>query len=317
MMSARVALAQDDSSARSSAQALFDEAVRALDAGDTALACPKLEEVARLLPGKAGALDTLARCHERAGRLASAWARYRQALDASRSSTSTRDLERERRIADAITALEPRLARLTVDVPQDDRVAPGLEIARDGAAVGLGAMAQALPVDAGRHVFRIQATGRPPRDVTIDVADGQLLRVDLSLAPPPPQTEPPSLPATKPPRSARDASEPIWPWIVGIGGAGALVGSAAFVGWWADANHRFGVACPSENAAGAPVCVSDLEVVDAIDAERTRAAGFAIALGVVGSAAVVVAVVGAAGGGGRGEARLVVGPDGASVRGAW
>src|SRR5262245_25783154 len=58
------------------AEALYDAATKAMDGNDYAAACPKLEEVVRLVPHGVGARLTLARCYEGAGRLASAHASY-------------------------------------------------------------------------------------------------------------------------------------------------------------------------------------------------------------------------------------------------
>jgi hypothetical protein len=66
------AVAQDDAAA----ERLYEVATAAMDKGDYATACPKLEEVVRLVPDGIGAKLTLAECYEGAGRLASAWAVY-------------------------------------------------------------------------------------------------------------------------------------------------------------------------------------------------------------------------------------------------
>jgi thioredoxin-like negative regulator of GroEL len=58
------------------AQALYDKAVEQMAAKSFAEACPKLEEVTRLMPEGLGAKLTLAECYEGQGKLASAWLQY-------------------------------------------------------------------------------------------------------------------------------------------------------------------------------------------------------------------------------------------------
>src|SRR5260221_714184 len=57
------------------AKALFEEAIKLLDAGRTAEACPKLEESKQLDP-RVGTEFELADCYERMGRTASAWSGF-------------------------------------------------------------------------------------------------------------------------------------------------------------------------------------------------------------------------------------------------
>ncbi len=65
-----------DARTMATAQALHDQGLKALDAKDYATACPKLEEVVRLVPDGLGARLSLAECYEGADRLASAWTVY-------------------------------------------------------------------------------------------------------------------------------------------------------------------------------------------------------------------------------------------------
>src|SRR5580693_8301481 len=73
--------AADDT--RAVAQALFDAAVQAMSDKAYDRACPKLEEVVQLMPGKVGALMQLAQCYDEWGKSASAWGRYRDVADAA------------------------------------------------------------------------------------------------------------------------------------------------------------------------------------------------------------------------------------------
>ena len=87
------------------AESLFQQGLGAMERGDYGRACGLLAESQRLDPG-GGTLLNLALCHERAGKIATAWARYHDALGIAR-----RDA-REDRItfaAEHIKLLEPRL----------------------------------------------------------------------------------------------------------------------------------------------------------------------------------------------------------------
>src|SRR5262245_52153167 len=80
----RAALADD-------AQVLFDEAMKQISGGAYDSACPKLEEVNRLAPGKIGARLELARCYEQWGKLGSAWRHYSIAADLAAAAKDKRE----------------------------------------------------------------------------------------------------------------------------------------------------------------------------------------------------------------------------------
>src|SRR5690242_15851378 len=72
-----------DPQALGAAQAIFDSAQALMASHNYAEACPKLEEVVRLVPSGVGAKVQLAKCYDEAGRLASAWAAYLVAENAA------------------------------------------------------------------------------------------------------------------------------------------------------------------------------------------------------------------------------------------
>src|SRR4051794_2335456 len=75
-ISTLTAHAQPGGAQKGAADALWEEALVAMDNHAYAVACPKIEEVIRLRPDGLGAKIKLAECHEGAGRLASAWGMY-------------------------------------------------------------------------------------------------------------------------------------------------------------------------------------------------------------------------------------------------
>jgi hypothetical protein len=160
------------------AQVLFDQGQDAMEKKDYATACPKLEEVTRLLPEGVGGQITLAQCYEGAGRLASAWTTYRvaQALAAQAKKADDEAQARER-----AEALKPRLAQITITVPEQTRALPGLTIVREGITVGPAQWGTPLPVDKGKHVVVATATGKQRWEQVVEVpADGIVGTVEVT-----------------------------------------------------------------------------------------------------------------------------------------
>jgi len=137
------------------AQSLFDDATKLITAGNWADACPKLEESQRLDPEQVTEFK-LADCYEHVGRTASAWTTF---LDLAEVARKANRADRERVARDRAGQLEPKLTRLTVEVPPDAR-APGLVVKRDGEVLGEGQYGVAVAVDPGKHVVEASAPGK-------------------------------------------------------------------------------------------------------------------------------------------------------------
>jgi hypothetical protein len=144
-----------DPAEEAAAVALFNEAKALANAGDFVKACPKFEEVRRVLP-TAGLLLNLGNCYEKLGKLASAWGLFKEAEIRARGlGESDRQAEALKRAQ----AIEGALSKLVIAVSPASRT-PGLEVKRDGAPVGEGQWGSAVPVDAGEHVVEAKAPGR-------------------------------------------------------------------------------------------------------------------------------------------------------------
>lgn len=133
------------------AEQVFKEGRALMVAGRFAEACPKLEESQRLEP-KGGTQLNVAACHERLGKIATAWVEFHDAVAAARTEGHP---ERERLAQQRLDALEPRLPWLTVTI------APGaggrdLTVQIDGATILPIALGKDMPVDPGEH--RVTAT---------------------------------------------------------------------------------------------------------------------------------------------------------------
>lgn len=144
------------------AEALFRDAEQLEAAGQTDRACEAFAASNRAEP-RAGTMIRLGQCRENQGRLASAWASYKESLARVKDPN-------KRAIAEAkVSALEPRLSSVTVRVPASSRVA-GLQIARDRVILDAGRWNTAEFIDGGTYVITASAPGHAPWTETITIA---------------------------------------------------------------------------------------------------------------------------------------------------
>lgn len=153
------------------AEALFKQARSLFKEAHYAEACPKFAESQRLKP-KLGTLLNLAVCHEKLGKIATAWAEYTSAATIAR-----RELRKEREefAREKVAALEKQLARITlrVSAPPAD-----LRLALDDQPLEGAALDTSLPIDPGKHTLTATAPGRTAWSTVIDVPSA---RADLDV----------------------------------------------------------------------------------------------------------------------------------------
>lgn len=137
------------------AQALFDEGRTLFEAGRFEEACGKFAG-SHDAEASVGALLNLARCHEKTGQTASAWAEYRAAAAMARREGQSKRVQGALDLADR---LEPGLSRLTVQVGE---MVPGLEITRAGEVLPSSSYDTAVPVDPGTYAIEARAPGHEP-----------------------------------------------------------------------------------------------------------------------------------------------------------
>ena len=188
------------------AEALYRQARDLMAAGKLDEACPKFAESQRLDPAT-GTLLNLAACHERQGKLATAWLEYSDVIVGAR-----RDGRQDRvdYATERAAALEPRLSRLTLMLAAEADE-PSLVLELDGESFGRAAVGVPTPVDPGPHVVKASAPGKKPwqHEITIGAeADQQTITVPrLEDAPPPPATaEPSTKPVDEPARGTGTSS---------------------------------------------------------------------------------------------------------------
>lgn len=165
--------------AKAAAEQLFSNAQQLMAKGDYDAACPKLE-ASQALDAAPGTVINLARCYERQGRLASAWARYREAADlAARAGQQ----KRQRFAMRQAEALESRLPRLIIRLPSASAI-PDLSITRDGSKVDAAMLDTPFYIDPGEHTVVAHARGYLDFTKTFEVTVGQEVVIEVpSLTP--------------------------------------------------------------------------------------------------------------------------------------
>jgi hypothetical protein len=163
---------------RALAEALFRQAKELMTEGRIAEACSKFGESQRLDPG-GGTLLNLAVCHEREGKLATAWGEFKEALAHARKEGRADRIE----LAEAhIAALEPQLPELALNVPEDTCQGE-LRILIDGYALRKPAWGAPMPVDPGNHVIEANCSDTSARVQTwsknVQVSVKDRARIDV------------------------------------------------------------------------------------------------------------------------------------------
>lgn len=316
LVPASVRAQQVDPQAMAMAQSLYEQGIELMDAKNFADACPKLEQVTKLVPKGIGARQALAECFEGQGRLASAWGQYMQveslAIGAGEDATAAAAREQAAK-------LKPKLATVTIVVPEALRGVAGLSVTFDRLPQQEGAWGLPIPVDAGKHAIEVKAPGRQTwtREVAV-VGDG--VAVDLKV----PQLE---VVHVKPQDAGmRRGGEPSPPassglrtaGFVGMGlgvaglGLGAILGGMA-IGRNDESNEGHCRADDHCSRVGYDLRKEALALGNGSTAALV-VGGVAIAAGVTLFA---VSLSGAKGDDGGRKTSLVVGPGGIGLRGVW
>ncbi len=289
--------AQPSASDKAAAEALFDQAQELMQAGKVAAACSKFEQSQRIDPA-IGTLLYLGDCYEKSGRLASAWATFREGASMARTAGQTERAEAgEKRAA----LLGPQLGKLVIVVDENTRNVPGLVVERGGTGVNSAVYGSSVPVDAGIHQIRVTAPGYRAWDGSVDVKDGAEARLQIPAlaklpeapteapvpaspaAPEPVVSPPPSAPPDSDSGSG-DGQRTAGIVLGGVGVAGVIVGSI------------FGITAINKNSDAEELCpkgdvCDDPEGVTLTDDAKSAALVSNIAFGVGGAALIGGAVL--------------------------
>lgn len=217
------------------AAALFERGVSDLEAGRYQTACPAIEESQRLDP-RPGTLFTLAECHARSGKAASAVAEYQEYLDLVARLGPEQRRRHEQRLEIArgqLEKLKPGVPMLTLLLPES---APSdTFVTRNGVVLKSAALGVPLPVDPGDYLIVTHVPGAPEREAHVTLALGETKTLTLTLpAPATPPSVPAAVspvgsqphPAATPARVSPSSNRRSMVFVAaGIGAAGVVVGS--------------------------------------------------------------------------------------------
>jgi hypothetical protein len=284
--------AQDARANSAAAEVLFNDAQKLMDDGKAAEACPKFAESYRLDPG-VGVLLYLGDCYEKIGKVASAWAAYREAIPAAKAQGHA---AREKAATERADALQARLPKIVVSVAPAARV-DGLVVSRDGTAINEPLWGSAVPVDPGPHTIDASAPGRKRWTLTVDATEGTLSTVEL----PPLELEAARIaPSAWPPPTAAEARRtqppppdqgPGWPTqrklalaAGAVGAAGLVVGGvfgAKAMTAWDDAKGRCDAGSPRACDPDGVSLAGDASTFATVSTIGFVAGGALLGLGVV------------------------------------
>jgi hypothetical protein len=159
------------------AHELFEQAKELMADGKVSEACRAFAQSMKLDPGT-GTLLNLAVCHEKEGKIATAWAEFSQVVPMARNQGRA---DRVQLAQERTDALATKLSYLTLDVPKESAV-HGLTIRVDGSEIDDLLWGKGLAEDGGPHVVEASAKGKKTWTTTVEMApesDKQSVTVPL------------------------------------------------------------------------------------------------------------------------------------------
>lgn len=168
------------------ADALYQEGVKRLEAGQYEAACPMLRESYELDPA-AGTLFALADCHAFVGEIATAVRRYEEYLrlvDAMPADRQAKQVKTGRvtRAQAQFRVLLPDVPRVSFEFPRE--MPPGTRVEQDGVDLNLGSPNNnnmSLSVDPGEHIVRVIVPGKEAVETRFSLNKGESKSVRLQV----------------------------------------------------------------------------------------------------------------------------------------
>ncbi len=206
VMSSRVAQAEP------TAQALYEEGVRAYGAGDFATACPKFKESFEK-DRQPAPLFMSAKCEEKVGHIATALLSFEEVLR-----LGGLEPELQAQAAQAVSSLGPRVPRLGLVRGK----APPTAVAKlDGAVFRIDGRPE--PIDPGEHELQVTAPGHEPRATRFSIREAEQKSVEIEVG-----AAIPGAPKDDGGGPAQEVAPDVTPLWIG-GGVAAGVGVIGFV----------------------------------------------------------------------------------------
>jgi hypothetical protein len=165
LISGRLASSQP---ASAQAQVLFDQGITLMDQSRFGEACAAFDASDKLEPAISTLLNR-ADCREKNNQLTSAWGLFLDAERQTRAATDEPTRQLHLVAIDHAARLEPRLSKLTVNVPTQSKL-EGLEIRRGNDLIDVGAWNHPLPVDGGKYTITARAPNHDAWTTTIEVS---------------------------------------------------------------------------------------------------------------------------------------------------
>jgi hypothetical protein len=242
--------------AAAQAQVLFDQGIALEDAGKIPEACAAFDASEKLEPTISTLLNQAA-CRETNHQLATAWGLFLDAERQARAATDEPTRQLHLVAIEHAAQLEPRLSKLTVNVPPTSKV-PGLELVRGNDVIDAGAWNHPLPLDGGAYTITARAPGYEPWSTSAQLgAEHDAKAVDVPLlkrAPVPVSAAPPARPVA-----------------ALLAGAGAVVLLGGAIGAEAWASHTYG------ESTREPDDQKQKSLYDSANSERHLAIGLGVA----------------------------------------
>ncbi len=214
-----------DPKVQEQARKLYDDAKKAMVAGDYLRACPRLEAAKALLPKHINTGILLAECYHDAKRLASASKEFQRVLELAQAQ------QRKDKVADIksrLAEMEPRISTLTIVVPASIVTLPGFAIQRDGIEISRELWGTPIAMDPGTFELKATALNHAPwqkKSEIKGVIKGVGERLEITIDPAW------SVPTAPKPKAASTWQRPTSFAVMGVGvaalGVGAVLGVMA------------------------------------------------------------------------------------------
>ena len=278
------------------AAALFRKGRELVAQGDWKGGCEKFRMSLARYASPSTVLN-LARCEERDGKLASAWALHQRALVLNRETQGEKRKRALEEIAKkGIAALEPRLPRLRVIV---SNAPAGLTVTESGQPLPRG---EPVPLDPGTREVVVSAPGHVTLRREVSLEEGKVTELEVELEREveqevePPKKEPvtpkardvaPAPAADRPPRTDRAEGVPTWAWVAGGAGIVATGVAGFFAADAASASSELERICGSDL-----VCDEDPTFDPTpLNSRKNRGIGLAVGFGTAGLFALGASIV--------------------------